>query len=58
MILLVVHTIYLKVYAIAGYKFVARCSSLSSFIFLKYVYSRLIVYYCICSKRYTVNSKF
>jgi hypothetical protein len=46
----VTHTLRLEVRATAGYKFVARCSSLSSFIFLKYVYSWLIVCYCICSK--------
>ena len=42
---------YLGVRAIAGYKFIARCSPLSSFIFLKYIYSWLIICYCIrCNK--------
>ncbi len=34
---------HLIVRAVAGYKSIARCSYLSSFIFLKYVYSQLII---------------
>ncbi len=43
----VIHTLRLGVHAIAGYK---RCSSLSLFIFLKYVCSWFIAYYCTCFK--------
>ena len=36
----------LEVRATAGYKYVARCSSLLLFIFLKYICSCLIARYC------------
>ena len=45
----VIHTLRFGVRATAGYKSVARCSSLSLFIFLKYVCSWLIACYCTCS---------
>ncbi|BAS74144.1 Os01g0728000, partial [Oryza sativa Japonica Group] len=45
-----IHTLRLGVCAAAGYRSVARCSSLSSFNSLKYVYSWLIACYCTCSK--------
>jgi hypothetical protein len=35
----VIHTLRLGVRAAAGYRYVAHCSSLSSFISLKYIYS-------------------
>ena len=44
-----IHTLHLVVRVVVGYRSVDRCSSLSSFISLKYVYNWLIVYYCICS---------
>jgi hypothetical protein len=49
----VIHTLRLGVRAIAGYK---RCSSLSLFIFLKYVCSWFIACYCNCSKRVALFS--
>ena len=45
----VIHTLCLRVRAIAVYKSVARCPSLFSFICLKYIYSWLIACYCTCS---------
>ncbi|BAT02652.1 Os07g0616100 [Oryza sativa Japonica Group] len=46
----VIRTLRLVVRAAAGYKSVVRCSSLSSFISLKYACSWLIACYCTCSK--------
>ena len=46
----IIHVLRFRVRAAAGYRSVACCSSLSSFISLKYVYSWLIVCYCTCSK--------
>ena len=45
----VIHTRCFGVRAAAGYRSVACCSSISSFILLKYIYSWLIVCYCTCS---------
>ena len=46
----VIHTLRVGVRAAVGYKSVVRCSSLSFFTSLKYIYSWLIAYYCTCSK--------
>lgn len=44
------HThMYLGVCAVIGYKSIARCSYLSSYISLKYFYSWLIASYYTCS---------
>lgn len=45
----VIRTLWFEVRATAGYKSVARCSSLSSFNSLKYIYSWLIACYYTCS---------
>ncbi|BAS79900.1 Os02g0630650 [Oryza sativa Japonica Group] len=46
----IIHTLRLEVRDAAGARSVARCSSLSSFISLKYIYSWLIACCCTCSK--------
>ncbi len=38
----IIHTLCLGVHAVAGYRSIAHCSSLLSFVLLKYIYSRRI----------------
>jgi hypothetical protein len=53
----IIHIVCLGVRAAAGYRSVARCSSLSSFISLKYVYSWLIACYCVAPVFYLLLFK-